>query len=129
MTDTLKKKILILDDDSFLLNMYLLKFEKNNFEVTTAGNGQEALTKLKEGLKPDVIVTDMIMPGMDGVEFLTIVKNESLAPQAKFVVLSNQGEQVDLDRATKLGVDGYVIKANSIPSEVVKSVEEVLNKK
>lgn len=129
MTDTIKRKVLLIDDDSFLLNMYLLKFEKSSFEVLPAASGQEAITKLKEGFKPDVIVCDVIMPGMDGIEFMSAVKEQHLADQAKRVVLSNQGEQADIDRAKKVGVDGYIVKATSIPSEVVRLVLEILDKK
>ena len=129
MTDTLKKKVLLVDDDSFLLNMYLLKFEKSSFEVVPSSSGQEAINKLKEGFKPDIIVCDMIMPGMDGIQLLEAVRDQKLAPEAKLVVLSNQGDQSDVDRAQKIGIDGYIVKATSIPSEVVKLVQEILDKK
>ena len=129
MTDSTKKKVLLVDDDSFLLNMYLLKFEKGNFEVTPAASGQEALNKIKEGLKPDIIVCDVIMPGIDGIQLLEMIKDQKLAEGAKRVVLSNQGDTSDVERAKKVGVDGYIVKATSIPSEVVKLVQEILDKK
>ncbi len=129
MTETIKKKVLLVDDDSFLLNMYMLKFEKSGFEVMPAGNGQEAINKLKEGFKADAIVCDVIMPGMDGVQLLTTIKDQHLADDAKRIVLSNQGDSNDIDRAKKIGIDGYIVKATSIPSEVVRLVQEILNKK
>ena len=128
MTTTNNKKILIVDDDSFLLNMYSLKFEKAGYEVVTASNGTDALAKLKEGMKPDMLVFDVIMPGMDGIELLQEVKNQHLADNAKVLILSNQGEQGDIDRAKKVGIDSYIVKATSIPSEIVKSVDELLKK-
>jgi len=129
MTDIIKKKVLLVDDDSFLLNMYMLKFEKSSFEVVSASSGQEAITKIKEGFKPDVIVCDVIMPEIDGVKLLEMIKEQHLADGAKRVVLSNQGDGADIERAKKIGVDGYIVKATSIPSEVVRLVQEILDKK
>ena len=129
MADTTKKKILLVDDDSFLLNMYLLKFEKNSFEVVSASSGQEALARLKEGFKPDAVVCDVVMPEIDGIELLTTIRDQHLAEGAKRVILSNQGDSSDIERAKKAGVDGYIVKATSIPSEVVRLVQEVLDKK
>ena len=63
-----KRKILIVDDDTFLLDMYALKFSQNSFEVHTASGGEQAIEKLKGGLTPDIILMDIIMPGMDGFE-------------------------------------------------------------
>jgi two-component system chemotaxis response regulator CheY len=129
MTDELKKKILLVDDDSFLLRMYSLKFEKSNYEVTAVLSSQDALNKLKDGLKPDVLIFDVVLPGMDGIDLLSAVRTQHLADQAKCLILSNQGEPSDIDRAKKIGIDGYVVKASSIPSEVVKAVDEILAKK
>ena len=129
MTDTLKKKVLLVDDDSFLLSMYSLKFEKNNYEVVVALSGQDALNKLKDGLKPDILIFDVVMPGMDGIELLSAVREQHLADQAKCMMLSNQGEPADIERAKKIGIDGYIVKASSIPSEVVKAVDDILAKK
>lgn len=129
MTDTLKKKILLVDDDSFLLNMYSMKFEKSDYEVTAVLSSQEALNKLKDGLKPDILIFDVIMPGMDGIELLGTVRGQHLADQAKCLMLTNQGESTDIEKAKKIGIDGYIVKATSIPSEVVKAVDDILAKK
>lgn len=128
MVDVLKKKVLLVDDDSFLLSMYSLKFEKGNYDVTTSLSGQDAINKLKDGLKPDILLLDMIMPGMDGIELLTAIRDQHLADQAKCLILSNQGELADIDRAKKIGVDGYIIKSASVPSEVVKTVDNIFAK-
>ncbi len=73
-----KRKILIVDDDSFLLVMYALKFSQQDFEVETALSGAQALEKLSKGLKPDVILMDIIMPEMDGFEVLEKIKKEKI---------------------------------------------------
>ena len=124
-----KRKILIVDDDSFLLDMYALKFSQNNFDVAAVPSGAQALEKLKEGIKPDVILTDIIMPDMDGFELLEKINTEKLSEGSLKIVLSNKGQQEDIDRGNSLGVSGYIVKANSTPTEVISQVLEILAKK
>ncbi len=124
-----KKKILIVDDDSFLLDMYALKFSQNNFEVHTAENGPQALEKFTGGLIPDVILLDIIMPEMDGFELLEKINNEKLSPNSIKIILSNKSQQSDIDKGNSLGVSGYIVKANSTPVEVINQVILILSKK
>lgn len=126
---TEKRKILIVDDDSFLLDMYALKFSQNNFEVHTAINGTQAIEKLKAALAPDTILTDIIMPEMDGFEMLKIINDENLAPNAVKIILSNKSQQSDIDQGHGLGVSGYIVKANSTPAEVITQVVGILTDK
>ena len=123
-----KKKILIIDDDKFLLNMYSMKFEKNGFEVKVANSGVDAIETLKEGYKPDVLLMDLIMPVMDGFSMYETIKKENLAPGALAIMLTNQGLITDINRAKELGVHGYIVKATTIPSEVVEEVIEICQK-
>lgn len=124
-----KKKILIIDDDNFLLDMYAFKFSQGNFEVYTAMNGVQGIDKLKGGLTPDIILTDVIMPEMDGFEMLEKINQENLSPKSIKIVLSNKSEQADIDRGNSLGVSGYIVKANSTPAEVITQVMDILAKK
>ena len=124
-----KKKILIVDDDNFLLDMYALKFSQNNFDVYTAGSGAQTLEKLKGGLKPEVILMDIIMPEMDGFEMLEKINTENLSPDSTKIILSNKSQQEDIDQGDKLGVSGYIVKANSTPAEVIEQVVAILSKK
>jgi len=124
-----KRKILIVDDDNFLLDMYALKFSQNNFEVYAAGSGMEALEKLKGGLHPDVFLMDIIMPEMNGFELLEKINNDKLSPDSVKIILSNKSEQADIDRGRKLGVSGYIVKANSTPVEVINQVVSILSKR
>ncbi len=124
-----KNKILIVDDDHFLLNMYALKFKSSGFDVNTANEGTDALRKLKEGLVPDVVMLDMVMPGMDGLEILAQIRKENLVPKAHVIILSNQSQSSDIEQAKKLGISGYIVKATTIPSEVVTEVEHLLEGK
>jgi len=124
-----KKKILIVDDDGFLLDMYAFKFSQSNFDVFTANNGALALEKLKEGLNPDVMLIDVIMPEMNGFETLENINKENLCKDMIKIILSNKNQQSDIDKGTALGVSGYIIKANSVPTEVVKKVMDILSSK
>ena len=124
-----KKKILIVDDDNFLLDMYALKFSQNNFEVHTAGSGAQAIEKIRGGLSPDVMLMDIIMPEMDGFEMLAKINMEKLCPDCPKIVLSNKSEQHDIDEGNRLGVAGYIVKANSTPVEVINQVINILSKK
>lgn len=124
-----KRKILIVDDDSFLLDMYALKFSQNNFEVHMATGGLQVIEKLKGGLKPDIILLDIIMPEMDGFEMLEKINELSLSPNSVKIILSNKSQQSDIDRGKSLGVAGYIVKANSTPSEVIDQVVKILDEK
>jgi len=123
-----KIKILIVDDDSFLLDMYALKFSQNNFEVHTALSGSQAIEKLKGGLNPVVILLDIIMPEMDGFQMLEKINNEKISPDSVKIILSNKSQQEDIDKGNSLGVAGYIIKANSTPVEVINQVMSILEK-
>ncbi len=124
-----KKKILIVDDDNFLLDMYALKFSQNNFEVHTAENGLKAIDKLKAGEVFEIILTDIIMPEMDGFQMLEKINTDNLAPNSLKMILSNKSQQSDLDEGARLGVSGYIVKANSTPGEVVSQVKDIFLKK
>lgn len=124
-----KKKILLVDDDGFLLDMYAFKFSQNNFDVFTAENGKLALEKIKEGLSPDVMMIDIIMPELNGFETLEKIKEENLLPNTIKIILSNKNQTSDIERGNALGVSGYIIKANTVPSEVVKKVHQILEEK
>ncbi len=113
---------LIVDDDKFLLDMYSLKLAKNNIEAITIGSTEEALNKLREGLSPDIILLDIVMPTMTGLELLAILRKEKLVEKATVIMLSNQNQPSDIDKAKEIGIDGYITKANTIPSEVVTQV-------
>lgn len=121
-----KKKILIVDDDSFLLDMYMLKFSQSNFEVITALGPQQALEKLHSGIVPDVMLLDIVMPVMDGFELMEKMKEENLATSAVRIVLSNRGQPSDVARAESLGASGYIVKASSTPAEVIEKVKSII---
>jgi CheY-like chemotaxis protein len=123
------KKIMLVDDDKFLLEMYARKFINSGFEVLSATSGEDAINQIVNTPELDVLLFDIIMPEMDGIDLLKKVKEENLAPKALKIVLSNQGQQVEIEKAEKIGVDGYIVKALHTPSEVVKKVSEIITNK
>ncbi len=125
--ENIKAKVLIVDDDKFLLNMYSIKFSKTGFEVNSASTGEEALNKIKDGYMPDIILLDIVMPGMDGFEILDNLKKNNIAPNALIIMLTNQGQLADIEKAKSFGINGYIIKATTIPSEVVEEVQRIYN--
>jgi len=120
-----KYKIFIVDDDKFLLDMYSMKFTENRFDVEIAFGSMEALGKLEGGAMPDIILLDIVMPTMDGFELLAEIKKRKLAENAVIIILSNLGQQEDIEKGVQLGADGYIIKASSTPTEVVNKVLEI----
>jgi CheY-like chemotaxis protein len=123
------KKVLLVDDDKFLLDMYAIKFNKSGYEVKTADSTDSALKLLRDGYVPDVMLTDIVMPGMDGLELVSVIKKERLIPASKIIMLTNQGSSDDISRAKKMNVDGYIVKATTIPSEVLGEVEKIISQK
>ena len=122
------KKILIVDDDSFLLDMYALKFSQSGADVMTGLGALPALEKLHGGYNPDIILLDIVMPGMDGFEFLEKMKSEKLADKAVKIILSNRGADTDVKRGTELGASGYIVKASTTPTEVLNQVTAIFTK-
>lgn len=120
-------KILIVDDDQFILDMYTLKFKNEGYEVETATEGTEAIRKAKEFV-PQVILLDIVLPHMDGFEILRELKKESSLAEAKVLMLSNVGEKKDIEKGLELGANDYIVKAHFTPTEVVQKVESVLKK-
>ncbi len=123
------KKILIVDDDRFLLDMYAVKFKGAGFDVNLSSSGSDALDKITHGLIPDIILLDIVMPEMTGIELLGHLHKESSIKDSVIVVLSNQEKSEEVDQIKKLGVDGYIIKARTIPSEVLDTVSNIFAKK
>jgi len=119
-------KILLVDDDVFLRDMYATKFQEYGDTVMSTQDGAQALQLLNTDIF-DVIIMDMVMPGMSGIDLLLSIQNLESAKNSKCIVLSNQGEDADLDAAKKAGAIGYIIKAELIPSEVVHKVHALVS--
>lgn len=116
-------KLLLIDDDAFLRDMYATKFSELGYEVMVADSAIEGLQLIERNSDLDFVLLDMIMPGMTGVELLEKISEEFPDLKAKCIVLSNQGQEEDIKSATQAGAVGYIIKAETVPSDVVKKIE------
>ena len=114
-------KILLVDDDAFLRDMYATKFSEHGSSVDVAETAENALDKLGRD-QYDVVLLDMVMPGMSGTDLLKEIKEKQLGGNPKCIILSNQGEKDDIEKAVAAGAIGYIVKAELIPSEVVSEV-------
>lgn len=121
-------KILIVDDDAFLRDMYASKFISCGHEIEAADSSSTVISKLQNGSRYDLIILDMVMPGTNGVELLNIIKTDFPKAITNCIFLSNQGQEDDIREANEAGAIGYIVKAHSIPSEVVKTVEAMVAK-
>lgn len=122
-----KKTVLIVDDDRFLLDMYSIKFNEQDFEIKLAGSAEEALNILNQGLVPDIVLIDVIMPGMDGFSLIAEMRKQQFDRKVALIILSNLGQKSDIEKGLASGADGYIVKASATPSEVVSKVTEILN--
>lgn len=112
-------RVYLVDDDKFLLDLYAVKFKNAGHDMRAFGSGEELLTALRKGEKaPDAILLDLIMPGVGGLGALEAIRKEHLAQGTKIIILSNQGQDSDVEKTKQLAADGYIIKASAIPSEV-----------
>lgn len=118
-------KILLVDDDTFLRDMYATKFTESGDTVLVAHNGNEALSILANETF-DVVIMDMVMPGMSGLDLLAGIQKLDGNKKCKYIVLSNQGEATDIEASLEAGAHGYIVKAESIPSEVVTKVHSIV---
>lgn len=121
-------RIYLIDDDRFLLDMYAVKFRAQGHEVTAFTQGKELLEALRQQPAPDAMLLDIVMPEMDGFEILAEVRKEGLAKTTKVIILSNQGQESDIEKAKELGAAGYIIKASAIPSEVYTETISIIEK-
>lgn len=122
-----KIKILLIEDEEMLANMYEVKFKNEGFELTKALDGADGLAKAKS-IKPDFILLDIIMPKMDGFSVLKALKEDPTTKDIPVMLLTNLGQDEDIERGKKLGSVGYLVKANITPAEVVAEVKKKMGK-
>lgn len=121
----MNKTILIVEDDLLIARAYKTGLEKKGYAVTMVHNGSEAIEQMHNG-NYDLILLDIMLPGQNGFEILKERNEQLLAQNAKIIVLSNLGQPEDMEQATALGADGYLIKAHQSMGEVMTKVEEIL---
>ena len=122
---TSKKSILIVEDDGIISTMYKAKFEEDGFNVFTAVDGVSGLDLVKKE-KPDIVMLDIIIPGLDGFTVLEEIKKDPLLKSTVVIMLTNLGTQEDKDKGHKMGAADYLVKASLTPAEVSDKVKKLL---
>ncbi|MEK7447439.1 MAG: response regulator [Patescibacteria group bacterium] len=119
------QKILLAEDDIQLIDMYKRKFKLEGFEVYIAENGQEAIDQF-ETFTPDIVLLDIMMPKVNGLEVLRHIRKDSKNKDALVIILTNLGNEATSEEIYKLGATDYIVKADMTPLEVTNKVKEIL---
>lgn len=125
------KKVIIVEDDPLLHNLLtdkLSQLREKGLEIYPVMNAEEGLSKARE-VKPDLVMLDLVLPGMSGFEFLEKLRAEEGLAKTRVVILSNLSDDSDKERAKQLGVTAYLVKADFSLSEISNAIEELLEGK
>jgi len=120
-------RVMLVEDDPFLQNMYTTKLKLSHFDVTSATDGKEAWDKIQEA-KPDIVLLDVMLPTMDGFEILTEIRKHAELKDTPVIMLTNLSKKEEVDKGLQLGANDYLIKAHFMPSEVVQKITKLLGK-
>lgn len=118
--------ILLVEDDSFLANIYKTKFELEGYQISVSNNGEDGLREAQKK-SPDIILLDILMPKMDGFAVLEELKKSDKTKDIPVIMLTNLGQKEDVEKATELGAVDYLIKAHFKPSETLEKVKKALS--
>lgn len=118
-------RILVIEDDRFLRDLIVQKLKKEGFVVLEAIDGEEGIKMTREHLT-DLVLLDLILPGIDGFEVLKKMKEDSATKNIPVIILSNLGQKEDVERGLRLGAQDYLIKAHFTPGEIIEKVKGVL---
>ena len=120
-------KVLMIEDDKFLRDLAAQKLTKEKLDVTTAVDGEQGIA-LAEKIMPNVILLDILLPGIDGYEVLRRVRANPLLDHTHVAMLSNFGQREDIQKALEGGADNFLVKANYTLDEVVAEVKKIIEK-
>lgn len=118
--------ILLVEDDSFISQMYHTKLSNLGFRVEVIDNGEDAAARLQQDPLPDLLLLDIVLPKKDGFEILEELRRQDRTKALPVILLTNLGQKPDVERGIKLGADDYIIKAHYTPTEVVEKISKVL---
>ena len=119
------KKILIIEDDKFLRELIAQKLIKEGYDIAEAVDGEKGIKAVGEE-KPDLVLLDLVLPGIDGFEVLARMKGDPETAQVPVIILSNLGQKDDIEKGLKMGAVDYLIKAHFTPAEIIEKIRIVL---
>jgi DNA-binding response OmpR family regulator len=118
-------RILLIEDDTFLVGMYVKKLELEHFETLVANDGERGLALAKQ-TPPDLILLDILLPEMDGFLVLEELKRDPNTRGIPVILLTNLSQKKDVERGIALGANDYLIKAHFMPAEVVTKIKTII---
>lgn len=119
------KKILLVEDDPFLLDIYKKKFHLAGIEMRIAEDGQQALEMIQDD-PPDVLLLDIVLPRVGGWQILEKIKSDKSLEKMQIIILSNLGQKEEVAKGLNMGAIRYLIKAQFTPNEIVEEVKKLL---
>lgn len=119
------QRVLVVEDEDILRKAYVNVFTLEKFSVDEAENGQVALEKITK-IQPDIVILDILMPVMNGLEFLQKINLPKQFPKTKVLVLSNLSDKKTIEEVIKLGASKHVIKSSMSPSQLIRTVRNLL---
>lgn len=121
-----KNRIVLVEDEPTLANLIEVGLKKEGYKVDIAADGKKGLQLIRD-IKPDLVLLDIMLPGLKGFEILQKLYNEDhMLPALPVIIISNSGDTIEIERALKMGVRDYLIKVNFNPYEVIEKVKDVL---
>lgn len=123
-----KSKILIVEDDQFLVKIYQTKLESEGFDIELALDGEEGIKKAAKFM-PELILLDLILPKMNGFEVLKKLKSEEKTKNIPVIILSNLGQESDVKQGKELGAADYLVKSDHSINEIIDKIKKELEKK
>ncbi len=122
-----EKYVLVVEDDEFLTDLLKQKFSKEEFSFFVARDGESGIRKAQER-KPDLILLDILLPGMNGYEVLKNLKSDPSLANIPVIILSNFGQRNDIEKARQLGAMKFLVKATSDLDDIVTNIKNVIQK-
>lgn len=118
-------RVLVVEDDRFLRELMVRKLKTEGYDVQAASDGEEGLKSIKE-LKPELVLLDLILPGIDGFEVLSRKREDAEISAIPVIILSNLGQKDEVERGLSLGAVDYLIKAHFTPGEIIEKIKNIL---
>ena len=119
------KKILLVEDDPLLVDVYTTKLKQVGFEVDVVEEGDRVMRAIREK-NPDVVLLDIVLPQVDGWEILRSIKTDEATKNVNVIILSNLGQKEEVEKGMNLGAAKYLIKAHYTPSEIVEELQKII---